>query len=283
MLFENVWNNLFDDRLFFFPKITINERQRASLCHLMSIDVNPYFMEISEISHVDFNASTCLKQTNDENPRTALISNPSVSSIPWGGSSFALVLGNNVPKMESKSYQVVINSQVLWKQHDFTVFFSGTSTMVNIPKWFQFLKLFLCLLVDLLPRPSQGLRLFLIQVLAELEKQRCFSHVSAAKVPDPSTYLSLMTFSILPLSFKMMSLLDKSSWLIRVVHFGSGGLMKSWRWLCSNLGLLVLLFGSFKHRHGLTALKKNHPAMEDDLVFPARCWCDSFVFFRLIK
>ena len=36
----------------------------------------------------------------------ALISKPSVSSIPCGGSNFALVLGSKVPKMESKSFNM---------------------------------------------------------------------------------------------------------------------------------------------------------------------------------
>eukprot|EP00438_Fugacium_kawagutii_P009040 Skav202975 [mRNA] locus=scaffold2274:481138:483575:+ [translate_table: standard] len=75
--------------------------------------------------------------------KATLISKPSVSSIPCGGSSLALVLGSNVPKMESKSLLTFF--QVRRKV---SVFFSSRS---------------------------------------------------------------LMTFSILLLSFKMMSLLDKSS------------------------------------------------------------------------
>mmetsp|Transcript_75892 Transcript_75892/g.162809 ORF Transcript_75892/g.162809 Transcript_75892/m.162809 type:complete len:212 (-) Transcript_75892:1273-1908(-) len=35
--------------------------------------------------------------------KPTLISKPSVSSMPWGGSSFAEACGNSVPKMESKS------------------------------------------------------------------------------------------------------------------------------------------------------------------------------------
>ena len=51
------------------------------------------------------------RMENTERWIQALISNPSVSSIPCGGSNFALVLGKSVPKMESKSCK----HRLLWK------------------------------------------------------------------------------------------------------------------------------------------------------------------------
>mmetsp|Transcript_75703 Transcript_75703/g.180889 ORF Transcript_75703/g.180889 Transcript_75703/m.180889 type:complete len:222 (+) Transcript_75703:260-925(+) len=76
--------------------------------------------------------------------KATLISRPSVSSMPWGGSSLALVFGSSVLKMESKSLFTFFQVR-----RSVSVFFSSKS---------------------------------------------------------------LITFSILPLSFRMMSRLDKSSW-----------------------------------------------------------------------
>lgn len=164
LIYEKVWEYEYQSRS---KSIQVNQRQQSPQC----------FATVSSIQIFQ--------------PFFALISKPSVSSIPCGGSNFALVLGSKVPKMESKSLDLsmtsahkphkrcqklenttwgvknsVLSTSVHWTQMGLIhvpKHFLGLSRPVGfIHNWKHAKKK---VLVDLLPGPSQGLCFLLIQVL----------------------------------------------------------------------------------------------------------------------